>query len=466
MILDGSSQAPRLEADVVIVGSGLAGTAVARRLVESGAKVIVLESGSLATTGHWRVSAQGFQAHRYPTTQSYVDLHVRREVGGASRFWGGWCAIPRTVSFKRKTLGETYGWPIDLATLRGSYEAACRFLRLEKFDFLWAVDHTLIAGRPIRIKGFDFSPPVRVVNHFGEWYRTADGIELMTGATVERLLPTTDNRSVSACRVRRDDGTTVDVVAKEFVLAAGSVGNACLVVRSATGVSIDARAAENAGAWLIEHPHLYSAFRCLLRPEIERALGNPDLWSRSFASLTPPEAVIDTLGIGDVNAQLHRVNEAGWTGSERALATNYSTLHGLRPAIYEVNIGMEQIPLRANTVLGSGSEDTDGAIELTFGDSVSKTFSAALDWFRASAAQTMWAQAAPEFAAVGHLMGTTRMAASPGLGVVDSDCRVHGTRNLYIVGGSVMPTAGFANPTLTICALACRVAELLVAKRR
>ena len=46
-------------------------------------------------------------------------------------------------------------------------------------------------------------------------------------------------------------------------------------------------------------------------------------------------------------------------------------------------------------------------------------------------------------------------------GVVDADCRVHGVANLYVAGSSVFPTSGTANPTLTIVALALRLAEHL-----
>jgi len=60
-----------------------------------------------------------------------------------------------------------------------------------------------------------------------------------------------------------------------------------------------------------------------------------------------------------------------------------------------------------------------------------------------------------------HHLGTTRMSEDPAFGVVDRDCRVHGVTNLYAVGGSVMPTSGHANPTLTIVALALRLGEHL-----
>jgi choline dehydrogenase-like flavoprotein len=58
-----------------------------------------------------------------------------------------------------------------------------------------------------------------------------------------------------------------------------------------------------------------------------------------------------------------------------------------------------------------------------------------------------------------HHMGTTRMSDDPSSGVVDTDCRVHGTPNLYIAGSSVFPTGGSAPPTLTIVALALRIAD-------
>jgi len=58
-----------------------------------------------------------------------------------------------------------------------------------------------------------------------------------------------------------------------------------------------------------------------------------------------------------------------------------------------------------------------------------------------------------------HQMGLTRMADSPRHGVVDRDCRVHGTPNVFVASSAVFPTSGFGGPTLTIVALAIRVAD-------
>jgi choline dehydrogenase-like flavoprotein len=62
-----------------------------------------------------------------------------------------------------------------------------------------------------------------------------------------------------------------------------------------------------------------------------------------------------------------------------------------------------------------------------------------------------------------HAMGTARMGATPRSGVVDADCRVHGISNLHVASSAIFPTSGFAAPTLTIVALAVRLARRLSA---
>ena len=53
------------------------------------------------------------------------------------------------------------------------------------------------------------------------------------------------------------------------------------------------------------------------------------------------------------------------------------------------------------------------------------------------------------------------MSADPAEGVVNPDCRVHGVGNLFVSSASVFPTGSHANPTLTVVALAVRLADHL-----
>lgn len=59
----------------------------------------------------------------------------------------------------------------------------------------------------------------------------------------------------------------------------------------------------------------------------------------------------------------------------------------------------------------------------------------------------------------GHHIGTTRMGNDSETSIVNKDCRVHGVSNLYIASSSVFPTSSQANPTLTITAIALRLAS-------
>jgi choline dehydrogenase-like flavoprotein len=61
-----------------------------------------------------------------------------------------------------------------------------------------------------------------------------------------------------------------------------------------------------------------------------------------------------------------------------------------------------------------------------------------------------------------HQLGGAAMHPDPAQGVVDTTCRAHGLENLWIVSGSLFPSGGQANPTLTIVALSRRLAAHLL----
>lgn len=65
------------------------------------------------------------------------------------------------------------------------------------------------------------------------------------------------------------------------------------------------------------------------------------------------------------------------------------------------------------------------------------------------------------FMDMAHPSGTTRMGTDPRTSVVDADCMIHGVEGIFVAGSSVFPTPGHANPTLTILALAMRLANHL-----
>lgn len=118
------------------------------------------------------------------------------------------------------------------------------------------------------------------------------------------------------------------------------------------------------------------------------------------------------------------------------------------------------------------SEDKDHlgmnklVLDWRIGDGVKRSLARLHDltrgWLEATEIGTIETpQAEVHYTDASHHMGTTRMSVSPRDGVVDCDCQVHGVANLFVAGSSVFPTAGHANPTAALVALAIRLADRL-----
>ncbi|MFC0201124.1 GMC family oxidoreductase [Paracoccus rhizosphaerae] len=81
---------------------------------------------------------------------------------------------------------------------------------------------------------------------------------------------------------------------------------------------------------------------------------------------------------------------------------------------------------------------------------------------RATDARDIWEQTDDTC----HLNGGARMGDDPRTSVVDADCRSWDIPNLWICDGSVFPTVGGVNPSLTIQAIACRTGDRIAAMAR
>ena len=143
---------------------------------------------------------------------------------------------------------------------------------------------------------------------------------------------------------------------------------------------------------------------------------------------------------------------------------------------YVLEFNAEQTPLRDSRISLNGRTDALGMprvhVAWRFGDedidSICRSYRLLRDRVQASGAATLEFDDAGLRDAValsvplgGHHIGSTRMASNPKLGVVDHQSAVFDTPNLFIASSSVFPTSGHANPTLTIVAMAIRLAEHL-----
>jgi choline dehydrogenase-like flavoprotein len=155
------------------------------------------------------------------------------------------------------------------------------------------------------------------------------------------------------------------------------------------------------------------------------------------------------------------------------------TMHSM-PRAYEIMGRGEQTPLRESRVTLLAERDRIGVpvVQLDWRvnpadlRNIRRSLEAIAAGLAASGAgavylpdvaDEMWAE---RIMGSWHHMGTTRMHADPRYGIVDATCRAHSVPNLFVTGSSVFPTTGFANPTLTIVAMALRLADALAREMR
>src|SRR6185312_7721737 len=100
--------------DVCIIGSGPAGTTLARRLAAKGLSVGLFEGGAEALTNESQELYQGKTAG-----QPYYALDAARLrfFGGSSNHWGGWTRPLDPYDFEAKAHTPLSGWPIAKADL-------------------------------------------------------------------------------------------------------------------------------------------------------------------------------------------------------------------------------------------------------------------------------------------------------------------------------------------------------------
>jgi choline dehydrogenase-like flavoprotein len=516
-----------LTADVCVIGAGVAGIIVARRLLNSGLRVILLESGG---TDYDR-AIQDLAAGESVGLPYYPLADARlRFFGGTSAVWGGRVAEMDEIDFEPRPWVEHSGWPVSHQELRPWFAEARRMLGIEPVGFderLWPL---IGAAAPafnadfVRTAfwHFDLLPGRFSLPRCQDLTASPD-ITIVTRATVTHLQARHDQGSIAQASIADPDGRRATVSARQFVLAAGGLENARLLLASN---DVHPRGLGNdndlVGRFFMEHPHarggrvhtmapwrllrLYSQKHRVARQAVVAPCFRPGealqqragILNTSFAlSCRPHPGKQRSLGIRAYQLAKHRLDPTRgnlrlWQAARRAARELSSLTDPLRPwlltrtgqcGIYAV-VRAEQAPNPHSRVYLSGDRDALGVPRLVLDwqlrdidkRSVRVTLEAfdgelrrlglgylALDpWLNDPELPWQFDPSISNHPLGGfHHMGTTRMADHPTRGVVDGQGRVFGFSNLHVAGSSVFATGGWANPMLTIAALSLRLGARL-----
>lgn len=494
MLLDANelSAGATLQADVCIAGAGAAGITLALTLRDAGVDVILLESGGLESEPDTQALYEG--------TMSGIDTWELdkkrwRLFGGSTSRWAGWCRPLEREDFERRSYVAGSGWPITFDDLVPFYERA--HARVQLADFLWDTSRLQeLSGRPLiespggrlRTTVFQYSPPTR----FGELYRSdiseSENIRGYLHANVVNVVLASNGGEVSRVECATLDGVAFHVEARAYVLAMGGIENVRLMLASNTQFEEGiANSSGAVGRFFMEHPHYNGVCSWVLsRPSdfsfyerhevaLPEGDGTKKLDVRGLLALTPETLAEE--GLPSVAASLvEAAVDSGQTGDIDAEQVRSLVRDRDEALVYQLNVHAEQTPRSESRVtLRASDRDSLGMPRVDLNWQVhpdderdmrralqilsSELSAAGLGrvWTPTDGERLTWTTLPG-----GHHMGTARMSEDPELGVVDANCRCHDVENLYIAGSAVFTTAGYANPTLTIVALAERLASHLV----
>lgn len=485
-----------LEADVAVVGGGAAGIALARELGAGGRSVLLVESGGLEYEEEAQLLYAGEARGTVLGERSfYLTASRLRYFGGSTNHWNGWCRPLDAEDFAEHPWREESGWPIALEDLAPYYDRAAPVLGISPFDYdpaeAGVYPHLLRRDPAFETVFFHLSAPLR----FGQAYRAeleaAEAVRVLLHANVVALRADEEAARVLRLECARLDGTRFDVRARAYVLAAGGLENARLLL-----VSDDVQSAglgngrDLVGRHFMDHPSValgeialpyWRKMMSTYQEGLVRQRGHAVRGVLKIASdLQESERLLNSLLVLEPlrPAELPELAaEVAWLATDHAQLVKESPDPEAGSFYFgSLQMSSEQLPHAESRVTLGEERDALGVRRLVLDwrladedrDSILRT---ALWLVRRLGArslgrvrltvdeETLWRSTRWS----NHHMGTTRMAAGPDRGVVDADCRVHGVANLWVAGSSVFPTCGSSNPTFTIVALALRLAERLAA---
>jgi choline dehydrogenase-like flavoprotein len=479
MLVDHVGPNDTISADICIVGGGPAGLTVAEELARAGLSVVLLETGDFTFDPTTQKLAEGRASG--PLLSGY-DSYLRDSryfhLGGAGGWWGGFCVPFTAIDFEHRPWVAKSGWPISRAQLAPYYERAARWLGFHPIEDERTEDQRLrkalapAQSGALTTQVYHFPPS----NRFSE-----TALRAWVAATPARvLLNSVATRLVAhGGRLERVEavslaGTRFVVQAATFVLAAGGIENARILLEAGAEQSLPIKGA-GLGENFMEHFHVVlgtvqlprsAAWSLYTKVERDAGLGHSTLGVLSLAATVqreyrllnysvqlkeqPSASEGNQDGGGTITATLFgRAEQAPSPESRLTLARERDSLGRRRVALDWRVTEQDWTSVVSSTCL-VGEE-----LVRCFGARPSFTIDEARPWPGEPRGPSpnlphTWGA---------HHMGTTRMDPDPSRGVVDADCRVHGLSNLFVAGSSVFPTGSFANPTFTLLALAIRLAD-------
>lgn len=491
--------------DVVIVGAGVGGGAMANRLSAAGARVLVVERGNYLPreADNWSVKAV-FHDKKYTTRETWRDKNGKEfnpstfyYVGGNSKFFGAATVRFRAEDFEdlQHEDGVAPKWPISYSELAPYYDVAEQLMGTHGTAGADPIEpprsgpmpHPTIGHEPeieaiekkLRAKGLrPFPLPIAIDRHEGGACircATCDGFACKLGAKndaevrlvapalasgrVELILDTKVNRMLTDASGKRVTGIEVEHEGQSrvihgdlFISSAGAINSAALLLRSANDKH--RRGLGNNGSDQLGRNYMAHNNTAMMaihpfrknRVKFQKSMCINDFY---FANEHKPYPLGNIQGLGKLQGGMLTAN-VRWIPEW--------VMNRFAERSVDWWLMSEDLPDPENRV----SVDPDGKIRVSHTPNNLKSHGELVaHWSRImrSIGYPIIITQRMDITVSMHQCGTARFGTDPATSVLDTHCKVWDVDNLYVVDASFLPSSTGFNPSLTIVAQAIRVAE-------
>jgi choline dehydrogenase-like flavoprotein len=475
---------------VCIIGGGAAGITLARQLASRKIDVVLMESGGLQLEQPIQALCGGAlgKIPYFPLIGTRL-----RYLGGTTNHWTGQSVPLNPIDFESRRWVPDSGWPI-------AYEEYLRYLSQARelceipqgaFDYRAAAKDQNISAfpnipdlEPILVR-FS-SPPTRFAQRYRADLEGNATLRCYLHASCLGLATDGDGNRVASAEFGSLDGRRVRVRADSFVLAAGAIENSRLLLlsRRPSGIALG-NEHDRVGRFFMEHPYTDLYYTTLsqapaadffARAGVRLGTSRVRRDARFSVSVQTKEGILNhTFYFRRVPGGVPPEETFGERITRLWDKAHAKVMGGERRSNYMLRVRLEHAPnansritlLDGRDALGLQTVKVDfrfGELEMRTARYIQDRVARALG--QAGLGRTKLANVEQWVERTGwgwqyHQMGGTRMHDSPRQGVVDANCRVHGTNNLYVASSSVFPTSGHANPTMNMLALTLRLGDHL-----
>lgn len=464
--------------DVCIIGAGPAGITLGLRLAAAGWSVLLAEGG-----GHdYAPRSQELYACTSSGLQLYAEQTRLRYLGGTSNHWAGRCRPFSPSDFSIAPPGDLPGWPIEYAEIARYLPAAMDIVDLPAGADFHAIN-TGLDGDEFEPDRFLLSTPTRFAQKYATALEQTPGLDVFINCNCVDLEFDPASGRLAAVLLSDYAGNRQRQVARHFILAAGAIENARQLLNSSSLAAAGVISQDGlVGRRFMEHLNIDMG-TFILKSGLD-----PD--PREYYTT---DAFIEHFKIGKGNvraALLADVQTYGRTAEVKYFLETLACDMGVAskvafvasfscPGDGIISTMIEQFPSLHSRISLLDEKDALGVAKVNVNWVLDEQDRHTIKCIGTELA-TQWAKENLGFVKLNdfvydtsiplrlsphaHHMGTTRMAADARHGVVDRDCKVFGTDNLYAAGSSIFATGGASNPTMPLLQFAVRLAEHLDAR--